>query len=171
MVYDKIDQWVKPQRIDFHFNWFPMGPKLVAEPKGVILNIAPFNVPVFLLLSPLVCSYPAALFFGRRADCTVDLQVSAIAAGNGAVLKPSEQTPAFSQLIAELLPKYLDPELYAVINGGVAETTKVGQRAHGLEIALTHFHRCWSFHGTTVRATTYCGRVDTESFSQSYTQV
>ncbi|TFK87170.1 aldehyde dehydrogenase [Polyporus arcularius HHB13444] len=104
MVYDKIDQWVKPQRIDFHFNWFPMGPKLVAEPKGVILNIAPFNVPVFLLLSPLV---------------------SAIAAGNGAVLKPSEQTPAFSQLIAELLPKYLDRELYAVINGGVAETTKM----------------------------------------------
>ena len=54
------------------------------------------------------------------------MQISAIAAGNGAVLKPSEQTPAFSQLLAELMPKYLDPELYAVINGGVPETTKVG---------------------------------------------
>ena len=54
------------------------------------------------------------------------MQVSAIAAGNAAVLKPSEQTPAFSQLLAELLPKYLDPELFHVINGGVPETTKVG---------------------------------------------
>ena len=41
------------------------------------------------------------------------------------MLKPSEQTPAFSKLIAELVPKYLDPELYHVINGGVPETTKV----------------------------------------------
>ena len=53
------------------------------------------------------------------------VQVSAIAAGCAAVLKPSEQTPAFSKLIAELLPKYLDPELYHVINGGVPETTQV----------------------------------------------
>ena len=52
-------------------------------------------------------------------------QVSAIAAGNAAVMKPSEQTPAFSQLVAELVPKYLDTELYHIINGGVAETTKV----------------------------------------------
>ncbi len=53
------------------------------------------------------------------------LQISAIAGGNGAVLKPSEQTPTFSALLAELVPKYLDPELFQVINGGVPETTKV----------------------------------------------
>ena len=53
------------------------------------------------------------------------MQISAIAAGDAAVLKPSEQTPAFSALFAELVPKYLDPELYHVINGGVPETTKV----------------------------------------------
>jgi len=52
--------------------------------------------------------------------------VTAIAAGNACVLKPSELTPAFSALIAELVPKYLDPESFAVINGGIPETTKAG---------------------------------------------
>ena len=48
-----------------------------------------------------------------------------MAGGNGAVLKPSEQTKATSALLAELVPKYLDNDLYHVINGGVPETTKV----------------------------------------------
>ncbi|KAI0353663.1 aldehyde dehydrogenase [Trametes cingulata] len=104
MAYDNVEKWVKPQKIDFSLNWFPMGPKYVPEPKGVVLIIAPFNLPMFLLLGPLV---------------------SAIAAGDAAVLKPSEQTPATSQLMAELVPKYLDPELYHVVNGGVPETTKL----------------------------------------------
>ena len=62
--------------------------------------------------------------FARGANVR-NLQISAIAGGNGAVLKPSEQTPAFSALVAELVPKYLDPELFHVINGGVPETTRV----------------------------------------------
>ena len=41
------------------------------------------------------------------------------------MLKPSEQTPVTSQLLAELLPQYLDPELYHFVNGGVPETTRV----------------------------------------------
>lgn len=61
---------------------------------------------------------------GRHADPR-NSQISAIAGGNAAVLKPSEQTPAFSALVAELVPKYLDPELFYVMNGGVTETTKV----------------------------------------------
>jgi aldehyde dehydrogenase (NAD+) len=47
------------------------------------------------------------------------------------VLKPSELTPAFSALVAELVPKYLDPELYAVVNGGIPETTKAGHPLAG----------------------------------------
>ena len=103
-AYNNVEAWTKPQSAEFSLDFFAMRPKLVAEAKGVILIIAPFNFPTFLLLSPLV---------------------SAIAAGNASVLKPSEQTPAFSKLIAELVPKYLDPELYHVINGGVPETTKM----------------------------------------------
>lgn len=71
------------------------------------------------------------------------MQISAIAAGDAAILKPSEQTPAFSALIAELVPKYLDPELYHVINGGVPETTKVGSynpKTHDKIVAET---LCW----------------------------
>ncbi|KAI9001464.1 aldehyde dehydrogenase [Trametes punicea] len=104
MSYENIEKWTKPQSIPFSLNWFPMRPRYQAEPKGVVLIIAPFNFPLYLLLGPMA---------------------SAITAGNAVVLKPSEQTPATSQLLAELLPKYLDPELYHVINGGVPETTKV----------------------------------------------
>ena len=53
------------------------------------------------------------------------IQIGAIAAGSACALKPSEMTPAFAALIAELLPQYLDPELYVVINGAIPETTRV----------------------------------------------
>ncbi|KAI0667920.1 aldehyde dehydrogenase [Trametes maxima] len=103
-AYDNVEKWVKPQSIGFSINWFAMKPRFTPEPKGVVLIISPFNFPMFLLLGPLV---------------------SAIAAGDAAVLKPSEQTPATSQLLGELIPKYLDPELYHLVNGGVPETTKL----------------------------------------------
>ena len=55
---------------------------------------------------------------------TASCQMGAIAAGDAAVLKPSEQTPNVAMLLAELVPKYLDQDLYQVINGGVPEATK-----------------------------------------------
>ncbi|KAI0671465.1 NAD-aldehyde dehydrogenase [Trametes maxima] len=109
--YDNAEKWTKKQRAEFNLNFFAMSPKLRAEPKGVVLIIAPFNFPVYLILSPLV---------------------GAIAAGNAAVIKPSEKTPTYCALLAELVPKYLDPELYHVINGGVPETTSV------LELRWSH---------------------------------
>ncbi|OSC96948.1 aldehyde dehydrogenase [Trametes coccinea BRFM310] len=104
MAYDNIEKWTKEQAPDFNPNWFLMKPRLKPEPKGVVLVIAPFNYPLFLLLVPLI---------------------SAIAGGNAAVLKPPENTPVFSALLAELLPEYLDKELFHVVNGAVAETTKL----------------------------------------------
>ncbi|EIW52056.1 NAD-aldehyde dehydrogenase [Trametes versicolor FP-101664 SS1] len=103
-AYDNVEKWTKPQKAEFSFNFFAMSPKLRAEPKGTILIIGPFNVPVFTILSPLV---------------------GAMAGGNAAVLKPSEQTPAYSALLAELFPQYLDNDLYHVINGGIPETTQI----------------------------------------------
>jgi aldehyde dehydrogenase (NAD+) len=76
----------------------------VREPLGVVLVISPWNYPVQLLLSPLV---------------------GAIAAGNCAVLKPSEVTPNVSDVIGRLVPKYLDPDAITVVQGGVDETTAV----------------------------------------------
>ena len=58
------------------------------------------------------------------AVCILSLSplVGAIAAGCTAILKPSEHTPIVAALFAELFPKYLDPDAYAVVNGGVEET-------------------------------------------------
>ncbi|KAI0776646.1 NAD-aldehyde dehydrogenase [Trametes elegans] len=103
-TYDNFEKWARPQAIDFSTKYFPMGPKITPEPKGTVLIMPPFNFPLFLSLGPLA---------------------SVIAAGDAAVLKPSEQTPATSALLAELIPKYLDHELYHVVNGGVAENTKL----------------------------------------------
>ena len=75
---------------------------VVRDPLGVVLIIAPWNYPVGLLLAPLV---------------------GAIAAGNAAVLKPSEVTANTSRVLAELLPKYLDTDAIALVEGGVPETS------------------------------------------------
>jgi len=72
------------------------------EPKGVVLIIAPWNYPLSMVVAPLV---------------------GAVAAGNCAVLKPSEVTAHTSAAIARILPRYLDPEAFAIIEGGVPETT------------------------------------------------
>jgi aldehyde dehydrogenase (NAD+) len=103
-AYANVDKWAKTEDASFSLKYFVMSPKIRKEPKGVVLIIGPFNYPLFALFCPLI---------------------GAIAAGNAAAIKPSEQTPATAALIAELVPEYLDKSLYRVINGGVTETTKV----------------------------------------------
>ncbi|MCF3961178.1 aldehyde dehydrogenase family protein [Streptomyces fuscigenes] len=72
------------------------------EPLGVVLVIGPWNYPAQLLLAPMV---------------------GALAAGNCVVVKPSELAPATSALLARLLPKHLDSDAVAVVEGGIPETT------------------------------------------------
>ncbi|WP_308406348.1 aldehyde dehydrogenase family protein [Streptomyces sp. AC602_WCS936] len=72
------------------------------DPLGVVLVIAPWNYPAQLLLAPVV---------------------GALAAGNAVVAKPSELAPATSDTLARLLPRYLDTDAVAVVEGGVPETT------------------------------------------------
>ena len=66
------------------------------EPYGTVLVIGAWNCPFALTLGPLV---------------------GALAAGNAVVLKPSELAPASSALMAELVPKYLDRDAVAVVEG------------------------------------------------------
>jgi aldehyde dehydrogenase (NAD+) len=75
---------------------------LIPEPLGVALIIAPWNYPIYLTVTPLA---------------------AALAAGNCAVVKPSELAPASSALLARLLPEYLDADAVTVVEGGVSETT------------------------------------------------
>ncbi|XP_014644970.1 PREDICTED: aldehyde dehydrogenase, dimeric NADP-preferring [Ceratotherium simum simum] len=74
------------------------------EPLGVVLVIGTWNYPFNLTIQPMV---------------------GAIAAGNAVVIKPSELSENMATLLATIIPQYLDKDLYAVINGGVSETTEV----------------------------------------------
>jgi aldehyde dehydrogenase (NAD+) len=82
-----IHAWVKPRRVGISWLLFPAGGFVEPEPVGVVLIIAPWNYPFNLVISPLV---------------------GAIAAGNCAILKPSEYAPHTAQLIAELISKNFD---------------------------------------------------------------
>uniref|UniRef100_F6VZL9 Aldehyde dehydrogenase n=2 Tax=Ornithorhynchus anatinus TaxID=9258 RepID=F6VZL9_ORNAN len=75
-----------------------------SEPLGVVLIIGAWNYPFNLTIQPMV---------------------GAIAAGNAVIIKPSELSEHTAILLAELLPQYLDQDLYHVINGGVPETTEL----------------------------------------------
>ncbi|MGH3745650.1 MAG: aldehyde dehydrogenase family protein [Mycobacteriales bacterium] len=94
-------QWMKPERVATPMTSKPGKAYVHREPLGVALVIAPWNYPLQLLAAPVG---------------------AAIAAGCCAVLKPSELAPATSALFARLVPRYLDPDAFAVAEGGVPET-------------------------------------------------
>jgi len=96
----RLRRWTRPERV----GWLPIPGRMrvIREPLGVVLIIAPWNYPVQLLLSPLV---------------------GALAAGNCALLKPSEVTAHTSERLARLVPRYLDSDAIALVEGGVEETT------------------------------------------------
>jgi len=97
-----LDRWTRPRRVHTPATSMPGKSSIVREPLGVVLVIAPWNYPVQLLLAPML---------------------AAIAAGNAVVAKPSEVAPHCSALLGRLIPEYLDAEMIAVVEGGVAETT------------------------------------------------
>ena len=97
-----VASWAKPQRVMPSITAMPARGRIIADPLGVALVIAPWNYPVQLLLNPIA---------------------AALAAGNCVVAKPSELSPACSAVLARLVPKYLDNEAVVLIEGGVEETT------------------------------------------------
>jgi aldehyde dehydrogenase (NAD+) len=97
-----LDAWNKPTKIKVPITFKPGSATLRPEPLGTVCIIAPWNYPVQLLFAPLV---------------------PALAAGNTAVLKPSEVTPSVSALIDELVPLYFNASTVAVVTGAVDETT------------------------------------------------
>lgn len=93
---------LRPQRLPVPLALQPARARLVPEPLGLVLIIAPWNYPLQLLLSPMA---------------------GALAAGNAVIAKPSELAPHSSHLLARLIPRYLDPRAVAVVEGAVEETT------------------------------------------------
>lgn len=103
MVYKAIDhccaklgKWMKPQKVATPKALMGSSSRVVKEPKGVALIIAPWNYPFQLTIDPLVY---------------------AIAAGNTAILKPSEMTPHTSAFMKKLLAKVFKEDEVAVFEG------------------------------------------------------
>lgn len=92
-----LRQWMRPQRVSQPMMAWPGKSYLQPEPLGVVLIMGAWNYPLQLLLSPLV---------------------AALAAGNCAVVKPSELAAATATLLARLLPDYLDTNAVKVVTGG-----------------------------------------------------
>ncbi|WP_299862389.1 aldehyde dehydrogenase family protein [uncultured Hoeflea sp.] len=93
-----LKKWMRPRKVSTPLVNQPGHSRIVAEPLGVVLIIAPWNYPFNLLITPLI---------------------GAISAGNCAVLKPSELSPATSAVLARLIPSYLDTDAFRVVEGGV----------------------------------------------------
>ncbi len=95
-------QWMKPRRKEVPLSLKPGEAYIRLEPIGCILIIGPWNYPFSLVFQPLV---------------------SALAAGNTAVIKPSENAPKTSALIAKLVREYFEQSVVDVVegDGNVAE--------------------------------------------------
>jgi len=98
----KLASWMKPEKVWTSLVAQPGKSFIVREPLGVALLIGPWNYPFYLVIAPLV---------------------GALAAGNCAVIKPSEVSAKTSALLARWLPEYLDRSCVQVIEGGIPETT------------------------------------------------
>lgn len=91
---DHLAEWMKPEQVDAPVPG--MQTSVQYQPLGVVGVISPWNFPINLAFGPLA---------------------SVFAAGNTAMLKPSELTPKTSQLLAELVGRYFGPEELTVVLG------------------------------------------------------
>jgi len=99
-----INAWAKPQSVMPAFLNFPSSSRIYKEPYGTILIIAPWNYPYQLALVPLI---------------------GAIAAGNTAVVKPSELTPNTSKITKEIIESVFNKKLVSVVEGGIDVSTEL----------------------------------------------
>ncbi len=93
-----LEEWARPKKIDATLSYIGTYSEIRYEPKGVCLIIAPWNFPFNLCIGPLV---------------------SCIAAGNSAIIKPSEMTPSTAQLLKEMMAEIFEEDIVTVMEGGV----------------------------------------------------
>ncbi|KAI1902876.1 hypothetical protein AGOR_G00020820 [Albula goreensis] len=101
---DRLAEWAAPRPVEKNLLTLSDQVFIQPEPLGVVLIIGAWNYPWAVTIQPLI---------------------GAIAAGNAAVVKPSELSENSSRLMKELLPQYLDKEMYPVVTGGVPETQEL----------------------------------------------
>ncbi|KAF8461896.1 Aldehyde/histidinol dehydrogenase [Kalaharituber pfeilii] len=103
-VLEHLDEWAKDETMGREFIIGFSKPRVRKEPLGVVLIIGAFNYPVQLTLCPLI---------------------GAIAAGNTALIKPSENSPASALVITQIIEKYLDNNCFRVVHGAIDETAAI----------------------------------------------
>lgn len=101
-----LRQWMRKQKVDTPMSMLGSSSYYIYEPKGVCLIISPWNFPFNLTFGPLV---------------------SAIAAGNSVIIKPSEMTPNSSALMTEIIKAVFEEEDVALVEGEVETSTQLLQ--------------------------------------------
>ena len=103
-----VEAWAADEIPDAGFLFGTLcGARIRKEPLGIALILGTWNFPFIVTLSPMV---------------------AAIAAGCTVLVKPSEIAMASQHLMAEILPKYLDPESIQIVTGGPVETGLILER-------------------------------------------
>ena len=97
----ELKNWSKTKQTDTPLYLFPTKGYIKKEPYGTVLIIGPFNYPVQLVFEPLI---------------------GAIAAGNTAIVKPSELTPHVAIVIKDIIEDTFDEAYVSVVEGGIEET-------------------------------------------------
>tara|TARA_E500000318_G_scaffold38046_1_gene36634 strand:- start:1487 stop:2857 length:1371 start_codon:yes stop_codon:yes gene_type:complete len=99
-----VKSWSEPNPVGASLLNFPSKEWIQPEPYGKVFVISPWNYPFMLTISPLI---------------------GALAAGNTAILKPSEYSPNTSKIIAQIIRKVFPPEYVTVVEGGVEVSTEL----------------------------------------------
>jgi aldehyde dehydrogenase (NAD+) len=97
-----LSKWMRPHRVKTPLMLLGASSHIRYEPKGVVLIIAPWNFPINLTFGPLI---------------------TALAAGNTVVVKPSEHTPHASAVTRKILEEVFDESEVAVVEGGIETST------------------------------------------------
>lgn len=95
---DNLEDWVEPRKVKTPFTLQPARSYIYPDPFGVCLIVSPWNYPYNLAILPLI---------------------GAVAAGNCALVKPSELAPHTSKVLADMIADNFDPEYIALAEGGV----------------------------------------------------
>lgn len=97
-----VASWARPKRVSLSAAHFPAAARIYRDPHGVVLIMSPWNYPFLLTMAPLI---------------------SAIAAGNCAIVKPSRYSLHTSELIISLIADTFDQHYIAAVCGGREENT------------------------------------------------
>ena len=92
-----LKSWAKPKRVSTPFHLLPSSSKIIYEPLGLSLILAPWNYPFHLLINSLIGS---------------------ISAGGCSIIKPSPDTPTVALLIEDMITELFDPSYIATVQGG-----------------------------------------------------